>query len=118
MPDGNADDHGSGHHDRHGDVTSGDWVSIGEAAHRLGVSRAAVYGRIERRTLTTRPKGNRGVEVLWLPPQRHHDRKGDADITVMASAANITPDSKGNGVALADNLRERLARAEGEAIQL
>jgi hypothetical protein len=48
--------------DGQGDVTPGDgeeWVSLGEAARRLGVTRAAIYGRIERRTLTTRPKGNR-----------------------------------------------------------
>jgi hypothetical protein len=103
-----------------GDIApeNGEWISLGETARRLGVSRAAVYGRIERGTLTTRPKGNRGLEVLWLPPQRHRDRKGDADITVMASAANVIPDSKGDVVALADSLRERLARAEGEAIQL
>ena len=48
------------------DVTPGDsaqWIGLGEAARRLGVTRAAIYGRIERKTLTTRPKGNRGLEV-------------------------------------------------------
>jgi biotin operon repressor len=51
--------------DRQGNVTPGDdkWISLGEVARRLGVTRAAVYGRIQRRTLQTRPKGNRGLEV-------------------------------------------------------
>ena len=36
----------------------------------------------------------------------------------MGSAADVTHDGKGDTVALLDNLRERLARAEGEATQL
>src|SRR3954447_2066479 len=107
MPDGNADDHGSGHHDRHGDVTSGDWVSIGEAAHRLGVTRAAIYGRIERRTLTTRPKGNRGLEVLLPTGGRHGDHHRDI-------RANDQGDRHGDGqpdVALTSRLEELLERA-------
>jgi hypothetical protein len=86
--------------DGKGDVTPGDgteWISLGEAARRLGVTRAAVYGRIERRTLETRPKGNRGLEVLWPPPQRHHNGKDDVALTVM-----------GDVTALLDELRERL----------
>jgi hypothetical protein len=86
--------------DHQGDVTPGDgteWISLGEAARRLGVSRAAVYGRVERGTLQNRPKGNRGMEVLWPPPQRHHDGKDDVALTVM-----------GDVTSLLDELRERL----------
>jgi hypothetical protein len=86
--------------DHQGDVTPGDgteWISLGEAARRLGVSRAAVYGRVERGTLQNRPKGNRGMEVLWPPPQRHHDGKDDVALTVM-----------GDVTSLLDKLHERL----------
>jgi hypothetical protein len=96
--------------DGQGVVTPGDgkeWISLGEAARRLGVTRAAVYGRIERRTLTTRPKGNRGLEVLWPPPQRHHDGKGDIAVTVAGDVAAVMAE-----------LRERLGRAEGELVEL
>jgi hypothetical protein len=103
-----------------GDIApdGGEWISLGEAARRLGVTRSAVYGRIERRTLTTRPKGNRGLEVLWSPPKHHPSSKGDVTMTVMDDAADVTHDGKGDIAALLDNLRERLARAEGEATQL
>ena len=39
-------------------------------------------------------------------------------MTVMDDAADVTHDGKGDIAALLDNLRERLARAEGEATQL
>jgi hypothetical protein len=97
--------------DHYGNVTPGDgaqWIGLGEAARRLGVTRAAIYGRIERKTLTTRPKGNRGLEVLWTLPQHHHDRHGD-----------IPPNGDGDiAAALAAELRARLEQAEGEALQL
>src|SRR4051795_4276219 len=67
------DHHGDGQQDRHDDVTVGEWMSIGEAARRIGVTRAAIYGRIERHTLPTRPRGNRGVEVLLPASDRHGD---------------------------------------------
>src|SRR3954470_21262567 len=94
--------------DGHGDITLGDgpeWIGLGEAAQRLGVTRAAIYGRIERQTLVTRPKGNRGLEVQWPPPHRHPDRKGDITVTVTDDV-------------MLDDLRERLIKAEGEAVQL
>src|SRR3954471_14019991 len=97
--------------DGHGDIILGDgpeWIGLGEAARRLGVTRAAIYGRIERRTLVARPKGNRGVEVQWPPPQRHPDGKGDIAVTVTGDVMVTT----------LDDLRERLERAEGEAERL
>jgi hypothetical protein len=86
--------------DGQGDVTPGDgseWIGLGEAARRLGVSRAAVYGRVERGTLQSRPKGNRGLEVLWPPPQRHDNGKDDVALTVT-----------GDVTSLLDDLRKRL----------
>ena len=96
--------------DGQSDITLGDgveWVSLGEAARHLGVTRAAVYGRIGRHTLATRPKGDRGLKVLWPPPQRHPDRNGD-------STATITDDV----TAPPDDMRECLARAEGDVARL
>jgi hypothetical protein len=96
--------------DGQGDVTPGDgeeWVSLGEAARRLGVTRAAIYGRIERRTLTTRPKGNRGLEVLWPPPQHHPNGKGDVAVKVTDDVAAVLAE-----------LRERLGHAEDEVVEL
>src|SRR5690348_1491778 len=105
MPDGDGDDQ----HDVMGD----DWVSIAEASRRLGVTRAAVYGRIERRTLATRPKGNRGVEVLLPAGFRHGDDHHDV---VANGHGDRHPD-----VTLTlrlEELLERAARAEGEAVGL
>src|SRR4051794_10793581 len=45
---------------------SGTWVPVAETARRLGVSSRAVRKRIERGTLTARPRGNEGREV-FLP---------------------------------------------------
>jgi hypothetical protein len=93
------------------DNGQGEWVSLGEAARRLGVTRAAVYGRKERGTLQTRPNGNRGLGVLWPPPQRHHNGNGngkdDVALTIMGDGAH-----DGNGDILLADLRERLDRAE------
>jgi hypothetical protein len=102
--------------DGHGDITLGDgpeWIGLGEAARRLGVTRSAIYGRIERQTLVTRPKGNRGLEVRWPPPlQRHPDGKGDGQGNI---AVTVTGDVM---VTTLDDLRERLERVEGENGQL
>jgi hypothetical protein len=44
----------------------GDWVSISEAARRLGVSRAAIHNRIKRRTLVTM-SDNHGHPLVRMP---------------------------------------------------
>lgn len=84
-----------------------EWITLGEAAKRLGVTRAAVYGRVKRGTLQTKARGNRGLLVSWPPPndplpspQRHGDGKGDVTATV---AGDVTHD-----VALVAELRSRL----------
>jgi hypothetical protein len=47
--DSHGDVEGDGHGDDHGDT--GRWVTLGEAARVLQVSRNAIYGRIGRGTL-------------------------------------------------------------------
>jgi hypothetical protein len=68
--------------DGHGDVPaqgSGEWISLGDTARRLGVTRASVYGRIKRGTLQTRPKATEAWRCFG--PLR------DIATTVMATVA-------------------------------
>src|SRR4051812_4411418 len=100
--------------DHHGDDQGdcqGDWLSVGEAARRLGVTRAAIYGRIERRTLGTRPKGNRGVEVLLPAGERHGDVTPESNGDV---SHDDHGDDKGDVTLTSrvEDLLERAVRAE------
>jgi hypothetical protein len=45
----------------------GEWLSIAEAARRLGVTPKAIRNRLERGTLEWRPAGNHGREVFIRP---------------------------------------------------
>jgi hypothetical protein len=101
---------GDGHGDDHGDT--GRWVTLGEAARALQVSRSAIYGRIGRGTLQMRRNGNRGTLVFLtssMTAAEHHGdhhpdshRDVDRDVTVTAlRAENI-------------ELREALARVTAE----
>jgi hypothetical protein len=105
---------GDGHGDDHGDT--GRWVTLGEAARALQVSRSAIYGRIGRGTLQMRRNGNRGTLVFLTSSMTSADRHGDEhpdshgerhrdvdrDVTVTAlRAENI-------------ELREALARVTAE----
>lgn len=94
-----------------------EWITLGEAAKRLGVTRAAVYGRASRGTLQTKARGNRGLLISWPPPnepgpspQRHGDGNGDdqGDVT-----ATVTGDGNGDGALVAE-LRSRIAALEAE----
>ena len=78
------------------------WVPLPQAVRELGINRATVYRRIRAGTLSTRPRGNRGLEVLV--------RDVDCD------AGDVARDAAGD-VAHA-GLLERAARAEGEAAGL
>src|SRR5512135_530627 len=40
-----------------------DWLTVPEAARRLGVTPTAIRNRIKRGTLASKPQGNRGVLV-------------------------------------------------------
>lgn len=45
----------------------GEWVSVSEAARRIGISRASVQGRVKRGTLECR-EDNRGNPQVWVQP--------------------------------------------------
>jgi hypothetical protein len=56
------------------DEPAGRWVPLAQAVRELHVSRAAVYRRIRAGTLVSRPRGNRGLEVLVERDERDKDR--------------------------------------------
>jgi hypothetical protein len=81
--DGNSDANRNG-------IQNERWVPLGDAARELKVSRAAIYRRVERGTLRSRPRGNRGLEVL-LP---EHPR----DVTIdhyPSGQGDRNPDEQG-----------------------
>lgn len=95
----------------------GEWITLAEAAKRLGVTRAAVYGRIDRKTLTTRPRGNRGLEVLWpggdITPNRQGD--GNGNVTHNVRGDNGTAAAPGLGGAAITEALAQLRRVLNEA---
>jgi hypothetical protein len=72
------------------------WVSIREAARRLGVTRAAIYSRIERGTLLARPHGNRG-QLVRLPPDMQANVPADRE---KGALSDMTPGMSGQHAAL------------------
>jgi hypothetical protein len=72
------------------------WVSIREAARRLGVTRAAIYSRIERGTLLARPHGNRG-QLVRLPPDMQANVPADRE---KGALSDMAPDMSGQHAAL------------------
>src|SRR5689334_14448582 len=79
----------------------GEWLSVAEAARRLGVTEKAVRNRIRRGTLEWRPAGNHGREVLLSPDMEAGDAAGDDPGTVELQVR-------------AARLEERLAMVERE----
>jgi hypothetical protein len=69
---------------------SGTWVSIRQAARCLGVTRAAVYSRIERGTLQARPNGNRG-QLVRLPPDMPANVQADMKPDDLSGMSPIMP---------------------------
>src|SRR3954451_5342987 len=55
----------------------GEWLSIAEAARRLGVTPKAIRNRLERGTLQWRPAGNHGREVFIRPGMGPRDGPDD-----------------------------------------
>lgn len=83
-------------------------MTLGEAARALSVTRSALYGRIARGTLKTKPRGNRGL-LVWLPDgAAHAEHHGDEapDVMVMVELAELRAEVA--------ELRVALARAEVE----
>jgi hypothetical protein len=84
------------------------WVSIRQAARRLGVTRAAIYSRIERGTLQARPNGNRG-QLVCLPPGMQATVQADKETnTPPDMLPDMTPNKSGQHAALQAE-RDRLA---------
>jgi hypothetical protein len=59
-------------------VGPGEWVSVAEAARRLGVVPKAIRNRMARGTLRWRPKGNQGREV-FIPNSMETEEDGPRD---------------------------------------
>lgn len=110
--------------DAEGDGSLPAWVTVTEAARRLGVSRAAVYSRVKRGTAKAR-RGNAGVEVQWpLPEAESALRQGDAqayaqgDGTLTDELRAERDEARMEAALLRQEvaeLRERAGRAEGQA---
>jgi hypothetical protein len=71
--DGLRDDQGTDSRD-----DPGEWLSVAEAARRLGVVPKAIRNRIARGTLRWRPKGNQGREV-FVPDDAEPEGDGPRD---------------------------------------
>ena len=92
----------------------GEWVSVREAARRLGVTPKAVRDRIKHGSLQARPKGNLGREVL-LPPGIA-TRGNGVELPGETSLA-LPGETAGEVAELLEEvaeLRHALGRAEGE----
>jgi hypothetical protein len=84
------------------------WLSIRQAARRLGVTRAAIYSRIERGTLQARPHGNRGQLVCLPPDMQANVQAGKGMGTPPVMSPDGAPDMSGQHAALQAE-RDRLA---------
>ena len=83
-----------------------EWVTVAEAARRLGITPRAIRSRIKHHSLLSRPRGNQGQEVLVTDDmEAGEDPPGEALATV-ALMVQVT------------RLEERLAAAEAVAAGL
>src|SRR3954447_9908603 len=92
----------------------GAWVSVREAARRLGVTPKAVRDRLKHGSLQARPKGNLGREVL-LPPGVT-TRESDGELPEK-KAATLPGETAGEVAELLKEMAElchALGRVEGE----
>jgi hypothetical protein len=88
------------------DDRTGQWLGLGPAAQELGLTRSAVYRRIRAGTLSSRPRGNRGLEVFVAPDDRDHSRDDARDDRAVIGHDRLQ--------ARVEELLERAVRAEGE----
>jgi len=115
--DGQGDRQGTGHEMGQGtnqDTGQGDgpgdargaWVTVAEAARRLGVTPRAVRNRMKRDTLHSRARGNEGREVFLPADMGQGNGSGDGQGTDQVMGPG---DRQGDG-----DLHRRLAAAEQE----
>ena len=101
-----------GNRDGPANDSPGRWLSIPDAARALGVSPRAIRGRIKRRTLESRPRGNTGLEV-YLPAKIEAEAQAEPADEVDGELARLRDELAGAIEAEAE-ARVAVARAEGE----
>src|SRR3954452_17277109 len=102
------------------------WITLGDYARRLGISRAGVYGRIKRGTLNAKRANRGGYLVRWPPPEGDGNAATARDGALQkrdgraASSVTVTDETLALQAEVAE-LREGLAaervtraRVEGE----
>src|SRR3954454_3400660 len=92
----------------------GAWVSVREAARRLGVTPKAVRDRIKHGSLEARPKGNLGREVLLPAGSAPRESGGELPGETPPSLPGEDAGEVVELLAEMAELRHALGRAEGE----
>jgi hypothetical protein len=90
---------------------NGDWLTIAEAAHRLGVSKQAIRSRIVRKTLRMKPgkSQNDGLVRVWIGATE--PANSTAPDTEPTSAPRLAGDND-TTAALVTELRRQVGRLE------
>ena len=88
-----------------------EWVTLGEFARRLGITRGSVYGRIRRGTVESRRKGNKGFEVRCPPPDNHNGA-GNGDGNYHGNVGSVDAHDVAEMRVEIARLEERLAGVE------
>ena len=98
----------------------GVWVTVAEAARRLGITPRAIRSRIKHHSLLSRPRGNQGQEVFLTDDmEAGEDPPGEALATValMVQVARLE-ERLAAAEAVAAGLRIDLERRERDQVAL
>lgn len=90
------------------EIDDGTWVSMAEAARRLRVTRQAIRGRIDRGTLQSKARGNRGL-LVKLPATLPAALPETVPATLPTNPFQRVVDAQREEIT---TLRERVARLE------
>jgi hypothetical protein len=96
----------------------GEWLSIAEAARRIGVTPKAIRNRLERGTLEWRSAGNHGREVFIRPGTEPGGRPDDQPKDGQGTDPDYSPGDRPETVSLmvqVARLEERQAAIEARA---
>lgn len=98
---------------------AGDWLTIEDAARRLGMSPAAIRSRVQRKTLRSRPgrQSNDGKVRVWVPADAATMNTDDAPVKHRSDAAMQTPMQVEELVELGQ-LRGRVGELEERVVEL
>jgi hypothetical protein len=113
---------GEGEGDTPGD-SPGIWLTITEAARRLGVTPKAIRNRIHHSTIEWRAAGNRGREVLVTPAMEAEGDPGDSPgtVTLLVQVARLEERltaSERREMDLAASLQRERERTDHLAVEL